>query len=349
MPIRWLREFVIPASVVAGLTAMSVPVDPSAEVPREDPNRPADQTFLTYPEWYLVHSPDEYATFIADNPPSDYPFMGNVVQFWQSYGAVYDHIEDKYPFNPGYHAMVLVIGTSTTVEYAVRTGYEGSVGSLAAWTSDGMTAEDIYAAQAARRYVDFIEHTPFYEYDFAGDLSGLWTETPFDGGSYLRKIERRFALTSEYGIKAGYAWFIGKLTAGSYATPLITTTVHLSGKVQARPDLPKLVVVEHKATGGTVVMLPRYREFTHYATSLAHDGVTFEEIAGNTGEILTTVLVPRSWVLPEGPYHQLFVQDVETQPEVQRVAIIAVVGDLAELLRVIEHGKVGRVEHIYDY
>src|SRR5258708_5753727 len=61
--------------------------------------RPAEFTFLTTPEWFLVWSSDEYADFMADRPPSEFPFRGHLEQFWQGYGVAYDATKEEYPFN----------------------------------------------------------------------------------------------------------------------------------------------------------------------------------------------------------------------------------------------------------
>src|SRR5688572_19814674 len=110
--------------------------------------RPPDQTFLTYPEWYLVFSPAEYADYVRENQPGNFPFIGHVRQFWQSYAAVYNEIKDRFAFNTGYHVMVFVIGTSTTVEYVFRAAYESVIGRLSEFTSAGeFTEEDRLAAE----------------------------------------------------------------------------------------------------------------------------------------------------------------------------------------------------------
>src|SRR5262249_59745368 len=50
----------------------------------EDPATPmehrrgGDQTFLTFPEWFLVYSPAEYAAYVTDRAPSRFPFIGHV-------------------------------------------------------------------------------------------------------------------------------------------------------------------------------------------------------------------------------------------------------------------------------
>ena len=40
--------------------------------------RGVEQTFLTYPEWFLVFSPAEYATSVRTTPPDRFPFFGHV-------------------------------------------------------------------------------------------------------------------------------------------------------------------------------------------------------------------------------------------------------------------------------
>src|SRR5262245_30732918 len=75
-----------------------VPVRPAADskTPVEFRRAP-ENTFLTYPEWFLVYSPDEYADFIADRPPSAFPYLGHIGQFWQGYRAMYGATKDDYP------------------------------------------------------------------------------------------------------------------------------------------------------------------------------------------------------------------------------------------------------------
>ena len=45
----------------------------SAAVAPPEHVRGVEQTYLTFPEWFLVFSPDEYAAFTKDHPPSEFP------------------------------------------------------------------------------------------------------------------------------------------------------------------------------------------------------------------------------------------------------------------------------------
>src|SRR5687768_18048188 len=44
-------------------------------------------TYLTLPEWFIVYSADEYASFVATRPPSAFPYVGSARQYWRYYGA----------------------------------------------------------------------------------------------------------------------------------------------------------------------------------------------------------------------------------------------------------------------
>src|SRR4051812_39894339 len=109
------------AALVAALSLIS-PALAEVAAPAEHRRGP-EQTYLTYPEWFLVHSPAEYAAYVRDHSPTRFPFVGHIRQFWGSYRAV-THATRDYPFNFGYHVMVSVIGLSTTVEYGIRSAYE---------------------------------------------------------------------------------------------------------------------------------------------------------------------------------------------------------------------------------
>ncbi len=262
--------------------------------PIED-QRGTEQTFLTFPEWFLVHSPAEYAAYVRSHTPSAFPFLGHIRQFWQSYATVSEAANDGYPFNFGYHVMILVIGSSTTVEYFLRSAYENLVGRLSEATQDGgPTPEDSYAARVAQAYVDFIRVKPWYEFDFFGRLAGLWRDTPLTGPDAIRKWERKYALTTEYAIKGAYGWLIGLATEAGYDPAAETTVVVLD----RMPDdltsntLAKLKVLTPAKPlyhGEVLASLPRYQAFTDTASALAFQGVEFQEIAGNRGPILLSV------------------------------------------------------------
>jgi hypothetical protein len=315
----------------------------------QEHRRGTEQTFLTFPEWFLVHSPAEYAMFVKQHDPDDFPFWGHIGQFWQSYKAVHRATKDNYPFNFGYHVMIMVIGTSTTVEYALRSAYETVIGRLTAWTRGReMTAEDRFGAKVAQDYVDFIRVRPWYEFDFFGRLCQLWSETSPGGSGVLRKWERKYALTTEYGIKGVYGWLIRKATQASYDAPVPVTAALVDRLPDgAEKNLPELKVLQRYPDGSTLASLPRYEAFTTYSASLSKQGASFQEIAGNRSVILVSLIVPTHW--QAGAEDKvLFEQPIITRPTHKRIVLIVPVASLAGMLnRVSAQGF--ELEHVYDY
>jgi hypothetical protein len=316
-------------------------------IPKEH-QRGEEQTFLTFPEWFLVHSPAEYAAFVKNQPPSEFPFISHIKQLWQSYGAAYGATKNKYPFNFGYHVMIVVISTSTTVEYSLRATYETLIGRVTELTrTHGMTQEDAFGAQVAQDYVDFIRARPFYQYDFFGQLIRLWKETSLWGPDMLRKWERKYVLTTEYGAKAIYSWIIKKATEASY-DPTIDLTAVLIDRLPAgtETELPELRALQHFPDGSALITLPRYDAFTRYSLALAKHGCNFREIAGNRSAILVSALVPRDWEANESEV--LFTQPILTQPALKRVALVVTVESLAATLNSLNNAGF-QIEHVYDY
>ncbi len=322
--------------------------DSTSVIAPPEHRRPADQTFLTYPEWFLVYSPDEFATFTKTNTPDQFPFFGHVKQFWQAYRSVYRIIKDKYAFDTGYHVMIMVIGTSTTVEYVLRSCYENTIGRLSAFTASTFTEEDHYAAKVAQQYVDFIKVTPWYEFNFMQALRGLWKENPATGKNMIRKWERRYILSSEYLVKAGYGWIIKKMTNASYEAPLLVTAVVVNELPAIELNAyPQIKVAETLADKRVLLFLPRYDAFKEATSLLAKSGANFTEIAGNTEVIMITLIVPREWKESDTD-KVIFSQPIITNPSVKRIALVVPVKDLAETLRRVNQSGLA-LEHVYDF
>jgi hypothetical protein len=223
-----------------------------------------------------------------------------------------------------------VIGLSTTVEYGLKGLYERLIGHFTELTSGGAdTAEDAIAAANAQSYVDFIKHTPWYEFDFTAPLANLWTKAGATGAKPWRKWERKYALTSEYAVKSGYAWLIGKATRASYE----------------RPSSETYAVVNRQGSV-TLTKLPRYQAFTDQARILADNDTDFVEIAGNRGDILASVIAP-SGTSVSSKTRILYRQPILTQPEKERQALVVRVEDLGEFLRSTPSSMI--IEHIYDF
>ncbi len=306
--------------------------------------RPADQTFLTYPEWYLVFSPEEQAHYYTTHTATSFPFMAHTAQIWQGYKIVYSQIKDNFPYNGGYHFMIWVIGSSASVEYSIKAWYETVIGRVTD-THDVLTDEDRFNAKFTQDYVDFIKDNPWYAFDFKSRLATLWGSTPLFGNHFLRKVERRYILTSELLVKAVYGKLIGLGTQTVYDEALPVTAV-LVDSLPANTNVP--VMVKRFADSSVLVNLPRYDKFNAAVNALAKSGARFREVAGNNSAILLTVLVPAGTNPAFGNAQVVFTQPVASSPATKRVAIATPVANLHTLL--LELDKAGMpIEHVFDY
>jgi hypothetical protein len=341
----------IPSAGVVARAATERPT--TAIVTPEDKRRAEEQTFLTFPEWFLVYSPQEYANYVQDRPPSRFPFLGHLGQFWQGYWMSYQATKDAYPFNGSYHLMVMVIGTSTTVEYGLKWAYEATAGRLSESSRrHEMTAEDRLNAAIAREYADFLDREPWYKFDYVKALRRLWTETGFWGPDPLRKWERKYFLTTEYAIKSVYAKLLRQSTESAYGAEETTTTVLLEKMPPeiALSAMPAFTIIKQNADGSVLVDLPRYQPFTSRATDLAMCNVGFIEIAGNRGKILVSALVPEDAppMNANTEAEVLMIQPILTRPGTKRIVFAVPVAKLKGAI-LGSRTRRSRIEHIYDY
>lgn len=356
--LAWVCVGVLTVSVIAvGCRGGSAGAAPPARDPGRarltadlpDYARPEEDTYLSYPEWYIVWSYQEKAAFQATHLPSGFPYFGAVGQYWSGYCAVNRLVQGRYPFNAGDHLMLVVIGTSFTVEYALKAVYENTVGRVSEWLSSHQPVEeDAYAYRVAQQYADFVLVRPFYEFSFFRRFTGLWRETHLWGPHMLRKWERKLFLSVDYAVEAFYCEVIDLATHLTYGVAGADTYAWIERAADsALAANPHVRRVRALGRDSLLVIIPRYQEFTPTALSLAQRGVRFAEVAGN-GEIAVSVLAPRSftWDLDQGK--ALFGSDVLTQPQLKRVVVQAPVPSLHALLAALRQRGLA-VEHIYDY
>ena len=314
--------------------------------------RPEVDTFYTYPEWYIVWSYQSKADFQSKHLPSDYSYFGDIRQFWQAYCCVYAATHAIFPFPTGDHIMLAVIGSSFTVEYALKGLYEETIGKLSEWTSHHQAvAEDTYAAQVAESYAAFVHIRPFYEFSFAHALRSLWSNTPFHSTHLVRTVERRAWLTLDYSVESVYCELIELGTHATYGFEDTTTAAWIElppSAISLTTSSPTSVMVfrdlgDHQA----IVEIPRYQEFTTKALGLIHVGVRFQQIAGNELIVISTIS-PASWTNTMPNVQLLLVQPLLSESGKARYVLLCRVAELHNVLPALEH-QGHKIEHLYDY
>lgn len=311
--------------------------------------RPEDQTYLTFPEWYIVYSADELAADLVKHPPSHFPFFASVWQYWKGYAGVCAVTKDTYEFNSGYHLMLYVIGASFTLENGVKGIYEGTVGRLTEWlSSDELTPEDALARQYAKEYGDFIHAIPWFDFPYLEKLRALWTTTGWWGPNPIRKWERKLALSTEFIGKAAYGALIGwgnQATYGASATEIYVVVEGITAEILA--DLPDVHLVERIDDQRAMITIPHYQPFTDRVPELAARGVRFVEFAGND-HVMLSAFAPRDWRYNLADAELMFAMDVLIDPTRQRIGLNIPVTTLHSVLAEMKQQGI-TVEHIYDY
>ena len=300
------------------------------------------RTWLTYPEWHIVYSAEDFAQYLRSNPPSGYHYLRDIRGFWSSYCAMNQAAAGRAGMDA--KVMLYTIGLSYSAELLVKALYENTLGRAAEWIGGWNSADDRYAQQVQQRYGAFMHQTPWYAFPFGKALSGLWNTS--EPRSTFRHWERRLALSAEYGVKAGYAKLIGAASGASLGRDELMLRMVVRGNPGAiRAVDPRLKVVGSAGKGLTLVEAPRYEEFTDLILKLSRSPVELVEISGND-DIFVTLMLPAGVEAP-GPGLELITTRTE-QPGWRRVGLSTKVGDLGEIVRLTQRSG-GRVEHVYDY
>jgi hypothetical protein len=321
---------------------------PVAPPPDGIPNytRPEAFTYLTLPERYIAYSADEYAAFIATRPPSGFPYLGSIGQYWGFYSTACAATRRTHPFETGYHVMLGVIGASFTIESSVKSVYEHTAGWLTEWLSTTDTAEDAFAVRTAREYGTFMHHTPWYQFPFASRLKALWSEVPLTGPHMPRKLERRTALTTEYAIKTVYGFVIRK-ASGAGGEGALRIHARVADTPAAALSDPRIKVIQPLGPRRFVITLPRHEDFTATALALNAKGVRFTDVAGNT-VLLITALARRGISTTFADAELVATAPILTDPTMQRLALRVRVASLREAVE--QLSRAGAViEHLHDY
>lgn len=312
----------------------------SAEYRRDEVN-----SYLTYPEWSIVHAYEDLAAVTQRGSESDFGYWSRISSYWNSLCSVAWRASSEGQVSGQYRTMLHIIGVSFSAEMAVKGLYERTIGAVTAWLrGEEKTSEDLFALQVADDYAAFLKQTPWYEFPFMQKLSEFWSQTPFGTSNWLRAIERRIALTLEYGGKALYAQGIGALAAAAPAELRIRSIVGGGYPV----GIDELQIVE-RIEGGTLTVIetPRYAAFTEIVKKLAAVNISFTEIAGND-DIMIALIEPAQSALELAGTVELFTVPIDKRPDYRRRMVSVPVAQLSATIRQIEASN-AELEHIYDY
>jgi hypothetical protein len=207
VPLAYIELGCGPAASSAA-PAASAPVLPAISEPGY--RRKLDNTYFTFPEWYIVYSFEDFGRFLDRGSESGFAYRSHIAGFWRSFCTINRAVAPATESRFETKLMIYVIGISYSVEYALTGLYENTIGRVTEWIrGEARTPQDEYARAVLQEYAAFLYTVPWYKNPFGEKLSGLFAisaPTP----SWIRTWERNFALGADYFIKIGYAWVIQK-------------------------------------------------------------------------------------------------------------------------------------------
>jgi hypothetical protein len=333
-------------------TASSIPAAaPSAasfSIDEKGYRRKLDNTYFTFPEWYIVYSFEDFGRFLDRGSESGFNYPGHILGFWRSFCTINRAVPATTESRAEVKTMIYIIGVSYSIEYAIKGLYENTVGRVFEWIrGEKRTPQDEYARAVLQDYAAFLYTVPWYRYPFRDKLNGFMaisTPTP----STARTIERGFALGSEYAVKIGYAALIQKaLDISSDDEPRDIMFVVATLPPEVLTNEPRIKPIRALNDQWQLVQTPRYKDFTAIVLALLDRGIPIAEIAGNR-EIMITVIAPKTAKLDVKDTTELFSLDLDAKPGFRRAGLKARIDRLVDIVRDLK--AIGAtVEHFYDY
>ncbi len=309
--------------------------------------RAEGDSFLTYPEWSIVYAYADLAGVMRQSSESSFDYLAAVGNFWTSLCGATRTASATGSATLDQRMTNYIIGLSFSAEMLVKGFWERTIGALSVSSrGEQRTQEDAFALRVADDYAAFLQQTPWYEFPFWEKLERFWSDVPLRGDHIVRKIERRVALSLEWGGKSFYAAALRTLAGVAPAALTIRSVVK-----DVSPDdvaaIPQMTKIRDVDNGLTLIETPRYAAFTNILRALATRQKTVVEIAGNR-RILTTVLVPAGVMLEAGGAREIFSLPMQSRPGWRRVGLDTDVGVLTAQITAVE--RQGAVfEHAYDY
>jgi hypothetical protein len=333
---------------VESATSAALPASVLPVIEDKGYRRKLDNTYFTFPEWYIVYSFEDFGRFLDRGNESGFNYLGHILGFWRSFCTINRAVPATTESRSEVKTMIYIIGVSYSIEYAIKGIYENTIGRVFEWIrGDKRTPQDEYARTVLQDYAAFLYTVPWYKYPFRDKLDGFMaisTPTP----NTARTIERGFALGSEYLIKIGYAAAIQTLLdASSDDEPRDIMFVVAILPPEVLTAEPRIKPVRTLDPQWQLVQTPRYKDFTEVLLALLDRGIPIAEIAGNR-EIMVTVIAPKDAKLDVKDASELFSLNLDAKPGFRRAGLKPRIDRLVDIVRDLK-ARDASVEHFYDY
>lgn len=259
---------------------------------RSDGCRPKDGTRATWIEWGNVRYSQEYADYVQDHHSHAFDFIGHLRQHWQHFSNyVKESLKDKvslwnliFSDNMAMNVFILLV---TTLQCGINAVVSAPNQLVSRWRHGenwrdvcNLTALEKFEARNELEYSRYLEHTPFYMYDYIGKMKEMWRTIWNSNESFGIKAQSYVSATvSSLGFLAkagGSAPIRAFYTSDANLEPDIIKIIVSdpdnelqqvidrweNEKDPVKEQNRKIVVTQSAPDGHKVVSLPRYRPFT---------------------------------------------------------------------------------------
>src|SRR5260221_6068946 len=117
VPLAYIEGTCRPASVAAasGAPAVKLPVIDEAGYQRKQNN-----TFFTFPEWYIVYSFEDFGRFLDRSSESHFNYLGHIFGFWRSFCTINQAVPRTGESLTEVKTIIYIIGISYSADYALN-------------------------------------------------------------------------------------------------------------------------------------------------------------------------------------------------------------------------------------
>lgn len=328
--------------------AGTVSASPVASILESPWRRPLANSYLSFPEWQIAYVYEDFAAVLANGDEHAFDYSRSIADYWRSLCAI---TRIAYAL-PGDHTdmkiLLYTVGISFTAEMGIKAAYEETIGRASTWIrGETPVAEDLLAKTVAADYSTFLEQNPWYDYSFAHRVKEMWA-LPIRSSGLLRQVERRFALSLEWGVKALYATLIEKASDAALGESDLTLRSVISGiDADAAANIAKTTTIQKLEDGRLVIETPRYRAFTRILDHIARNGGEIVEIAGNR-EIFVTAIAASPVTDAPPQMREILRLPLQGRGHAQRLGLAVTMDQLATLFRTADNLGL-QIEHVYDY
>ncbi len=296
---------------------------------RNDCTRGKDGTRATWIEWGNVRFSKQYAEFIQTHHSYAFDYIGHLRQHWRHFSHyIRESLNDDVGlmnliFSDNF-AMSLFILFSAAIQCI--SGYIMNVPNmfLVRWQHgqnwrevSNLTDIEKYTAKVEKEYSNFIDHTPFYMFDYIGKIKGIWQAVIHSKEGIATKVT---------SVLNAIFWSLGMVIKAAVSSPV--RAIYTS-EANLEPDTVKILIKDpnneldkvinrwetekdliHDANnkieeiyrtpdGYKLVSIPRYRPFTNICGYLSETSKLELLEVGSQENISVDVLMDDNAKLPE--------------------------------------------------